>query len=283
MPHCQTPHLNISRCSPWGVHSGFHSDSSFLSATGFSSKKTSTEARDFSLTSQLKSWDDSFMIKTVLPELAATWVGGIRFTTVKAISRMRARFPICGRWHRWHMVWLTFAASHKGIMVGFAMWSHTDRTHHVDRSAIVKVVAPTRAARAERNTYFRWSPSEKAYRATCIDRSIYECTHLRSFLRIPYVEVNDARVCRPQVANDPRRSSQADVVFVDRVEEDAFSVHRCQVVPTCVDEGNIDEFADGMGGWYLAFHCGAFRDDTSHEGFHLRKFRGGGDLSSRDC
>jgi len=79
----------------------------------------------------------------------------MRFTTVEAISRMRAQFPICGRWHGWHMVQLTFAASCKGAMVGFVMWSHADRTHHVDRLAIVEVVAPTRATRTEKNTYFR--------------------------------------------------------------------------------------------------------------------------------
>jgi len=124
---------------------------------------------------------------------------------------------------------------------------------------------------------------KEADRSTCIDRPIYECTHSRSFLRIPDVKIDGACVCGPRVANNPRRSSQADVVFVDRVEEEAFSVCRCQVVPTRVDEGNIDEFAEGTGGWYLAFHCGAFGDDTLHEGFHLRKFRGGSNLSSGDC
>jgi len=67
------------------------------------------------------------------------------FTAVEAISRMRAQFPICGRWHGQHMVQLTFAASRKGTMVGFAMWSHTNRTHHADRVAVVEVVSPARA------------------------------------------------------------------------------------------------------------------------------------------
>jgi len=71
------------------------------------------------------------------------------FTAVKPISRIRARFLICGRWHRWHMVQLIFAASCKGTIVGLAMWSHADR------SAIVEVVTPTRAMRTEENTYFR--------------------------------------------------------------------------------------------------------------------------------
>jgi len=85
------------------------------------------------------------------------------------------------------------------------------------------------------------------------------------------------------VLDDPRESSQVDVVFVDRVEKKAFSVHRCQAVPTCIDEGNVDEFAEGTRGWYLIFHYGAFGDNTSHEGFHLRKFWGGGDSGSGDC
>jgi len=64
-------------------------------------------------------------------------------------------------------------------------------------------------------------------------------------LRIPDIEVYGARICGPGVANDPRGSSQADVVFVDRVKKEAFSVHWCQAVPTRVDEENIDEFAEG--------------------------------------
>jgi len=115
------------------------------------------------------------------------------------------------------MVQLIFAACCKGTMVGLAMWSHTNRTHHMDRSAVVKVASPTRAMRAEGNIYFRQSPSKKANQSTNIDRPIHEYTHPRSFLRISDVEVNGACICSPRVMNDPRRSSQADVVLVDRV------------------------------------------------------------------
>ena len=54
------------------------------------------------------------MIEMVLPELTAIGVSGMEFAAVKTISSMRARFPICGRWYRWHMVRLTVRSTPYG-------------------------------------------------------------------------------------------------------------------------------------------------------------------------
>ena len=85
------------------------------------------------------------MIEIVLPELTTMEVSSMEFTTVKAVSSMRARFSICGRWHRWHMVRLTLAVGCKGAMVIFAVRTHTNWAHHVEEVAVVKIVTPATA------------------------------------------------------------------------------------------------------------------------------------------
>ena len=118
--------------------------------------------RNFTLVLQLIISADSSVIKTVLPELAATGVGGVWFTTVKTVCGMRAWFPICGRWHRQHIIRLTLAASHKGIMIIFAVRTHTDRTHHTEGAAVVEVVTPATATGTVRHSDVRGCLTEEA-------------------------------------------------------------------------------------------------------------------------
>ena len=84
------------------------------------------------------------------------------FTTVKTVSSMRAQFPICGRWHRRHMVRLTLAAGRKGVMIIFAVRTHTDRAHHAEGAAVVEVVTPATATGAIRHANVRRCLTEGA-------------------------------------------------------------------------------------------------------------------------
>ena len=102
------------------------------------------------------------VIEMVLPELTTTGVSGMEFTTVKTVSSMRAQFPICGRWHRRHMVRLTLAASSKGTMVIFAVRTHTNWAHHAEGAAVVEVVTPAIATGAIRHANVRRCLMEEA-------------------------------------------------------------------------------------------------------------------------
>ena len=117
-------HLNILHRSQ-GSRSGCP-HSSLPLATGFPSQKTSTETRDLSLASRLITSANPSAIETVLPKLTATGVSGMGFTAVETVCSMRARFPICGRWHRRHMIRLTLAAIRKGAVIIFAVRTHTE-------------------------------------------------------------------------------------------------------------------------------------------------------------
>ena len=84
------------------------------------------------------------------------------FTTVKTVSSMRAQFPICGRWHRRHMIRLILAASRKGMMVVFMVRTHANWAHNAEGAAVLEVMTPATATGTVRHTKMRGCLTEEA-------------------------------------------------------------------------------------------------------------------------
>ena len=209
----------------------------------------------------------------VLPKLTATGVSGMGFTAIKTISSMRARFPICSRWHRWHMVRLTLAASCKGTMVIFAVRTHANWAHHTEGAAVVEVVTQATATGTVRHTDVRGCLTEEANKPSNIERAIDESLHPGPLLRVPDVKEDSTRVRTTEIANDPRWSSKTNVVFKDSGKKDALSIHRCGVSALRCNEGDTDKFAKGPGGRNLAINCSTLGGNATHEGLNPSKLR----------
>ena len=64
---------------------------------------------------------------------------------------------------------LTLAASRKGAMVIFAVRTHTDWTHHVERAAVVEVITPLTAMGAVRHANMRRRLTEEAHHPANIE------------------------------------------------------------------------------------------------------------------
>ena len=206
------------------------------------------------------------MIKTVLPELTAMGVGSMRFTAVKTISSMRAQFPICSRWHRWHMVRLILTAGCKGMMIIFAVRTHTDRAHHAEGAAVVEDVTPATATGAVRHTNVRRRLTEEANHIANIERAVDESFHPGSLLRIPDVKEDSTRVCTTGIANDLRQSSKMNVVFEDSGKEDVFSTRRGEMSALQSNEGDANKFAERLGGRNLTVNCGTLSSTQASSG-----------------
>ena len=81
-------------------------------------------------------------IETVLPELAAWRVRGMRLAAVSAEGQVgTGRTNCCGR-NRGVCMRSTLAAEGKGSVVIFTVRASTQRTVHMERVAEVRVVSP---------------------------------------------------------------------------------------------------------------------------------------------
>jgi len=146
------------------------------------------------------------------------------FATILAKCQIGTGLSISGRGNRGDLLRVALAAGRKSSMVFFMVWAHANRANHMSRVAVVRVVAPRKAAGTLRKSNFHGHLSEEANHGPNIEGMVDKGFHLGSCLRIPDIKVYGACVSPPGIVNDPRWGSKANTVFVDRREEDERSI-----------------------------------------------------------
>lgn len=92
-------------------------------------------------------------------------------------------------------------------VVLFTMRARTNRADDARIIAVVGVVTPSTAAKAERHTNMHGCLAEIADRHPNVESAIYESLHTGTGLGVPDVEIDGTGVRASRITNDPRGGS----------------------------------------------------------------------------